>query len=64
VAHHISVIIVQARGGPRCLESAPNDARQSFAAIEELGQEALTEMRQLLGVIRDDAQLVVRLSFG
>ena len=35
----------------------PNDARQSFDAIEELGQEALTEMRQLLGVIRDDAQL-------
>jgi signal transduction histidine kinase len=56
VAHHISVIVVQARGGRRCLESSPNDARQSFDAIEALGREALTEMRQLLGVIRDDAQ--------
>jgi signal transduction histidine kinase len=56
VAHHISVIVVQARGGRRCLESSPNDARQSFDAIEALGREALTEMRQLLGVVRDDAQ--------
>jgi signal transduction histidine kinase len=55
VAHHISVIVVQARGGRRCLESSPTDARQSFDAIEALGREALTEMRQLLGVIRDDA---------
>ena len=62
VAHHISVIVVQARGGRRCLESSPNDARQSFDAIEALGREALTEMRQLLGVIRDDTQQAPPLS--
>lgn len=56
VAHHISVIVVQARGGRRCLESSPNEARQSFDAIESMGREALTEMRQLLGVIRADGQ--------
>ena len=51
VAHHISVIVVQARGGRRCLTSAPDDARNAFDAIETLGGEALTEMRQMLGVL-------------
>jgi signal transduction histidine kinase len=53
VAHHISVIIVQARGGRRRLTTAPQDARQAFDAIETVGGEALTEMRQLLGVLSD-----------
>jgi signal transduction histidine kinase len=51
VAHHISVIVVQARGGRRCLDTAPEDSRHAFNAIEQMGQEALTEMRQLLGVL-------------
>ena len=55
VAHHISVIVVQARGGRRCLTTAPEDARQAFDAIEQMGGEALTEMRQLLGVLSDQA---------
>ena len=55
VAHHISVIVVQARGGRRCLASAPDDARQAFDAIETLGGEALTEMRQLVGVLSRNA---------
>ena len=55
VAHHISVIVVQARGGRRCLASAPNEAHQAFDAIETLGGEALTEMRQLVGVLSHNA---------
>jgi signal transduction histidine kinase len=55
VAHHISVIVVQARGGRRCLTSAPEDAREAFDAIETLGGEALTEMRQMVGVLSQDA---------
>jgi signal transduction histidine kinase len=51
VAHHISVIVVQARGGRRCLTTAPEDSRRAFDAIEQMGEEALTEMRQLLGVL-------------
>jgi signal transduction histidine kinase len=56
VAHHISVIVVQARGGRRCLTTAPEDSRQAFDAIEQMGGEALTEMRQLLGVLSSQAQ--------
>jgi signal transduction histidine kinase len=51
VAHHISVIVVQARGGRRCLTTAPEESREAFDAIELMGGEALTEMRQLLGVL-------------
>ena len=55
VAHHISVIVVQARGGRRCLTTAPEESRQAFDAIEQMGGEALTEMRQLLGVLSNQA---------
>jgi signal transduction histidine kinase len=33
------------------LDTAPEDSRHAFDAIEQMGQEALTEMRQLLGVL-------------
>ncbi len=58
VAHHISVIVVQARGGRRSLDTAPEDSRQAFRAIETLGGEAMAEMRQLLGVLRGQAEQV------
>lgn len=54
VAHHISVIMVQARGGRRSLAIDPEDARSAFDAIERMGAGALTEMRSLLGVLRTD----------
>ncbi len=52
VAHSISVIVLQARGGRHVLESEPDDARSAFVVIEEAGQQALTEMRRLLGLLR------------
>jgi signal transduction histidine kinase len=52
VAHAISVMVLQARGGRRVLESDPADAREAFAVIERTGQQALGEMRRLLGMLR------------
>jgi signal transduction histidine kinase len=52
VAHAISVMVLQARGGRRVLQSDPADAREAFATIERTGQEALDEMRRLLGMLR------------
>jgi signal transduction histidine kinase len=54
VAHHISVIVVQAQGGRRSIDVQPEDARQAFRSIETMGAEAMTEMRQLLGVLRGE----------
>jgi signal transduction histidine kinase len=56
VAHHISVIMVQARGGRRSLAVDPDDARSAFDAIERMGAGALTEMRSLLGILRTDEE--------
>lgn len=52
VAHSISVMVLQARGGRRVLESEPADARDAFAVIEWTGQQALDEMRRLVGMLR------------
>jgi signal transduction histidine kinase len=52
VAHSISVMVIQARGGRRVFESEPADAREAFAVIESTGQQALDEMRRLVGMLR------------
>ena len=52
VAHGVSVMVVQAQGGARMVRTDPEDAEQAFAAIERTGRQALTEMRQLLGILR------------
>jgi len=52
VAHSISVMILQARGGRRVFQSDPTDAREAFAVIESTGQQALDEMRRLVGMLR------------
>jgi len=54
VAHSISVMVLQARGGRRVLDSDPADARDAFAVIESTGQQALDEMRRLVGMLRSD----------
>ena len=52
VAHSISVMVLQARGGRRVLQSDPADAHDAFAVIEWTGQQALDEMRRLVGMLR------------
>jgi signal transduction histidine kinase len=54
VAHAISVIVLQARGGRRMLTIDPAESRSAFDAIEHLGADALTDMRHMLGLIRTD----------
>jgi signal transduction histidine kinase len=56
VAHNVSVIVLQARGGRRSLHSSPDDARQAFDSIESAGQQALVELRRLLGIVQADGE--------
>jgi signal transduction histidine kinase len=58
VAHSISVMILQARGGRRVLETEPADAREAFANIERTGRQSLDEMRRLLGMLRESDEVV------
>ena len=54
VAHAISVTVVQARGGRRVLDVDVAQARTAFDSIERTGEQALGEMRRLLGMLRED----------
>jgi len=52
IAHSVSVMVLQARGGRRMLDVAPADARTAFDSIESTGRQALNEMRRLVGILR------------
>lgn len=54
VAHHMSVITVQADSAPYRLESLPPAAGEEFTTIAATARESLTEMRRLLGVLRSE----------
>ncbi|AXG82445.1 sensor histidine kinase [Streptomyces paludis] len=54
VAHHMSVITVQADSAPYRIEGLPPGAREEFATIAASARESLTEMRRLLAVLRSD----------
>ena len=54
VAHSMSVITVQAGFGHLVIDEQPAQARAALSAIETTGRAALTEMRRLLNVLRDD----------
>jgi signal transduction histidine kinase len=52
VAHHVSVMVVQADGARYAMRADPDRAETALAAISGTGRQALTEMRRLLGVLR------------
>jgi len=52
IAHHVSVMVVQADGASYALAADPKTAQTALAAISSTGRQALTEMRRLLGVLR------------
>jgi signal transduction histidine kinase len=54
VAHSLSVMIVQAEGGRAVAAKKPEAAKEALTTIAETGREALTEMRRIVGVLRDD----------
>jgi signal transduction histidine kinase len=55
VAHHVSAIAVQAESARLTTEGLPDEGRAHFEAIGQTARDALTEMRRLLGVLREDA---------
>lgn len=54
VAHSMSVMIVQAGAARRVLPGDPTRAGTAMSEIEATGRQAMTEMRRLLGVLRDE----------
>lgn len=54
VAHSLAVVVGQAEGGRMLVASEPARAPEVLSTIAEQGRLALTEMRSLLGVLRED----------
>ncbi len=55
VAHSVSVMVVQAGAERLRLGAGAGPTRDALEAIEETGRAALTELRAMLGVLRDGA---------
>ncbi|MEW2439995.1 histidine kinase [Streptomyces caniferus] len=52
VAHHMSVIAIQAEAAPYRVENTPPELATSFSTIRENAVAALAELRRILGVVR------------
>ncbi len=52
VAHSIGVVVLQARGARKTMQTDPGAALEALDAIEATGTQALAEMRRLVGVLR------------
>lgn len=53
VAHSVTVMVLHAAGARGVLESAPDLAARSLRTVEDVGGQAMDELRRLLGVLRD-----------
>jgi signal transduction histidine kinase len=56
VAHHVSLMGVQAGAARRVLRQRPDQAEQALAAIETASREAVGEMHRLLGFLRQEPE--------
>jgi signal transduction histidine kinase len=56
VAHGLSIMIVQADGGLYAADASPVQAKKALATIGDTGRASLTEMRKMLGLLKQDTQ--------
>ncbi|MFJ7325110.1 sensor histidine kinase [Streptomyces cyaneofuscatus] len=54
VAHHMSVISIQAQVAPHLVQDPSDELKENLTGIRENALEALTELRRVLGVLRSE----------
>ncbi|MBD0841380.1 sensor histidine kinase [Streptomyces sp. TRM68416] len=55
LAHAVSLMVVQAEAGPVVVRSDPARAEAAFDAIAETGRDAMSQLRRILGVLKEDS---------
>ncbi|MEV6304040.1 sensor histidine kinase [Actinoplanes sp. NPDC051861] len=55
VAHNLTIMVRLADGATAVAETDPERSRKAVQRVAALGREAMTDMRRLLGVLRDDS---------
>jgi signal transduction histidine kinase len=56
VAHHLSVLVVRADSAPHRLADVRDDVRAEFVEIADAARASLTEMRQVLRLLREPVE--------
>jgi signal transduction histidine kinase len=56
IAHHVSMIVLQAGAERRVLERSDSPSREVLETIERTGRSALAETRRLLGMLRSEEE--------
>lgn len=54
VAHHLTAITLQAQAARAVIDGSPSDAKNALQAIEDEARRTLTELRGIVGALRDD----------
>jgi signal transduction histidine kinase len=57
VTHNVSVMVVQASAARQVIDTEPAFARGALTAIERVGQQAMTELRDMLGVLTESGDV-------
>jgi signal transduction histidine kinase len=60
VAHHMSMIAIQAEAAPLKIHDLPPEAAQTLAAIRGAAREALAETRRVVGLLREENDQIER----
>ena len=64
VAHHLSIMVVQAGAERRALNGAGGRTVETLHTIEQLGRGSLDELRRLLGLLRPEQPAEARAEVG
>ena len=62
VAHSVSVMVVQASGVRRLLREGQEREREALLSVEQIGREALAELRRMLGAMRTGEEVKAELA--